>query len=229
MRSKLQFILIAMSFFLHAALAQQVTAPQILENIKRQFESVQDYTVTLKVSVDMERMQIPEMIVTMFFKQPDKVHIESKNFAMIPREAVAFSPVQILQKFDATLVGTEEKDHVTYYRLRLVSKPEKGKPVRESYIIVDGSRWVVTHFESTPTEMRKILVDFEYTTIDTEYILPSKIDARLDAQPPADSTAERMYSPQRLPRKGSIAILYSDYKVNTGLADEIFEKKETKK
>jgi len=38
-----------------------------------------------------------------------------------------------------------------------------------------------------------------------------------------------MYSPQRMPRKGNVTILYSDYKVNTGLSDEIFDKKKEEK
>jgi outer membrane lipoprotein-sorting protein len=111
------------------------------------------------------------------------------------------------------------------YKLRLISKPEKGKPSRESYIWVDGVRWVVIHFESTPSDVRKVAVDLEYETVDGKYALPSKIEARMDAQQPPDSSAEKMYNPQRMPRKGTASIVYSNYKVNTGLPDEIFEKK----
>ena len=107
--------------------------------MSNRFNQVKDYTVTLKVTVDMERMQIPEMLVTIYFKQPDKIHIEAKNFAMIPREAVGLNPAQLVDKFDATIVATEQKGNVTVYKLRLISKPEKVKPVRESYIWVDGT------------------------------------------------------------------------------------------
>jgi outer membrane lipoprotein-sorting protein len=209
--------------------AQPATASEILQNMKRQFESVKDYTATLKVAVDMERMQIPEMVVTIYFKQPDKIHIEAKNFAMVPREVAAINPAQFIDKFDATVVGTQQKENATVYKLRLISKPEKGKPVRESFIWVDGARWVVIHYESTPSDVRKVAVDFEYMSVDGKYTLPSKIEARMDTQQPADSSAERMYSPQRLPRKGTATIIYSDYKVNTGLSDVIFEKKKDSK
>ena len=214
---------------IQSATAQPATAVQILQHMKQQFESVKDYTATLKVTVEMERVQIPEMLVKMYFKQPDKIHIEAKNFAMIPREAVGLNPAQLIDKFDATVVGTEQKENVTVYKLRLISKPEKGKPVRESYVWVDGARWVVTHFETTPSDVRKVAVDLEYETVDGKYMLPSKIDARMETQQSPDSSAERIYSPQRMPRKGSVAIIYSDYKVNTGLSDEIFEKKKSEK
>lgn len=205
---------------------QTPAAAEILQNMKRQFETVKDYTAQLKVTVDMEKMQIPEMLVTVYFKQPDKIHIEAKNFAMVPREIAGMNPAQFIDKFDATVVETSRKENIPVYKLRLLSKPEKGKPIRESYIWVDGARWVVTHFESTPSDVRKVAVDFEYQTVDGKYMLPSKIEAHMDNQQPADSSSEKMYSPQRLPRKGSATILYSDYKVNTGLSDEIFQKKE---
>ena len=209
--------------------AQSISAAQILHNMKERFEPVKDYTVTLTATVNMERMQIPEMVITLYFKQPDKVHIEAKNFAMVPKDAIALNPTQLIDKFDATLVETIRGDNSTMYKLRLISKPEKGKPVRESYIWVDGSRWVVTRLESTPTDVRRIAVDLEYAAIDGKYVLPSKIVARLDTQQPSDSSAERMYSPQRMPRKGNVTILYSDYRVNTGLSDELFEKKREEK
>ena len=210
----------------HSACSQSITAAEILQKMKGQFDLVKDYTATLKVTVDMERMQIPEMLVTIYFKQPDKTHIEAKNFAMVPREVTSLNPAQLIDKFDATVVETRQRDGVTVYKLRLLSKPEKGKPVRESYIWVDGARWVVTHFESTPSDVRKVTVNLEYEVVDGKYTLPSRIEARMDTQQPADSSAEKMYGPQRPPRKGTASIIYSDYKVNTGLSDEIFKKKE---
>ena len=226
-------ILLASALLILAAIqpsaAQTPTAAEILQNMKKQFESVKDYTATLKVAVDMERMQIPEMVVTIYFKQPDKIHIEAKNFAMVPREVAAINPAQFIDKFDATVVETQQKENATVYKLRLISKPEKGKPVRESFIWVDGARWVVIHYESTPSDVRKVAVDFEYMSVDGKYTLPSKIEARMETQQPADSSAEKKFSPQRLPRKGTATIIYSDNKVNTGLSDEIFEKKKDSK
>lgn len=205
--------------------AQQITAEKILQSVKANFDAVQDYTAQLTAKVNMERLRIPEMKVTIYFKQPNKVHIESKNFAMLPREGFALHPSDLLTKFDATLMGTEEKNGALQYKLRLISKPEKGHPPRESFIWIDPSQWTVTHLESTPAEGRKVTVDFEYAKIEGKFILPASLKASFDFEQNPDSPAERIYSPNRIPRKGSVEIFYSDYKVNQGLSDEIFEKK----
>ena len=94
---------------------------------------------------------------------------------------------------------------------------------------MDGARWVVIHYESTPSDVRKVAVDFAYMTVDGKYTLPAKIEAHMETQQPADSSAEKMSSPQRFLEREPLTILYSDYKVNTGLSDEIFQKKEPRR
>ena len=110
MKKNLFMCMVLMVAASQCTLAQSITAAQILQKMKQQFDPVKDYTVTLNATVNMERMQIPEMIVTLYFKQPDKFHIEAKNFAMVPKEAIALNPTQLIDKFDATIAGTEEND-----------------------------------------------------------------------------------------------------------------------
>ena len=107
--------------------AQTPTAADILHNMKKQFETVKDYTAQLKVTVDMERMQIPEMLVKIYFKQPDKIHIEAKNFAMVPREIAGMNPAQFIDKFDATVVETGKKESVPGVQITAPLETGKGE------------------------------------------------------------------------------------------------------
>lgn len=205
--------------------AQQLTADKILQNVKANFDAVQDYTAMLTAKVDMERLRVPEMKVKIYFKQPNKFKTESKNTSFLPKNVMDLNPGDLMKKFDASLMAKEEKDGKTSYKIRLVTKPEKGKQVRESFIWVDAELWTITRLEAFPSEGRKIELLVESTIIDGKFIVPSKISAKFDFEQNPDSLAEKIYSPNRMPKKGTVELIYSDYRVNTGLSDEIFEQK----
>ena len=204
--------------------AQTLTAEKILLNVKANFDAVKDYTVTLTGTVNMERLKVPKMIVKLYFKQPNKFKTESKGTSFLPRTMLDINPTDLLNKFDGSVMGKEISEGRSFYKLRLISKPEKGKQVRESFIWVDESNWTITRLESYPQEGRKIEVLIESIVVDGKFILPSKISASFDFEQKVDSLAER-FNPNRLPRKGSAELTYSDYRVNTGLTDEFFEQK----
>jgi outer membrane lipoprotein-sorting protein len=208
--------------------AQQLTAEKILLNVKANFDAVKDYSAMLTAKVDMERLRVPEMKVKIYFKQPNKFKTESKNTSFLPKNMFDLNPGDLLKKFDASLMGKEEADGKTLYKLRLVTKPEKGKQVRESFVWVDAAQWTITRLEAFPTEGRKIQLNVESTTIEGKYILPLRISATFDFDQNADSLSEKIYSPNRMPKKGSVILQYSDYDVNKGISDEFFEQKQKK-
>ncbi len=212
----------------HLSSAQHITAQKILDNVKTHFDDVNDYSVTLDIKPNIERFNAKEMHLKLFYKQPNKVHIESKGFVMLPKQLFEVTPSQLISKFDPVLIDTKKENGKTIYVLRLISKPEKNRPTIENYITIDGNRWVIVKMQATPAEGRSIDVNFDYTTIDGKYILPSSMMASFNFGGDDDSLA-RMKGFRGVPTKGTVEIQYSDYKVNQGLSDEIFEKKETQK
>ena len=115
------------------AAAQNMTAERILLNVKANFDAVKDYTVTLSGKVNMERLKVPQMNVTLYFKQPNKFKTESRGTSFLPRNILDINPSDLLSKFDGSLMGKESSDGKSLYKVRLVTKPEKGKQVRESF------------------------------------------------------------------------------------------------
>ena len=109
MKRLLVFVFILFSA-LHAQKNGSNDAAGILQKVKQQFDAVNDYTAMLRAKVNMERLKIPEMNVKIYFKQPNKVHVESKNFAMLPKEGFALNPSDLLSKFDATLMTSEVRE-----------------------------------------------------------------------------------------------------------------------
>ena len=228
MRTALTFLLAACLGLAPAAQAQR--AQQIVASVKHRFDDVKDYTVSITASVNLERMKIPEMKATLYFKQPDKIHIESKNFSMLPKEGMGLNPSDMLSKYDATLLKSEMRNSTMCYDLRLVSKAEKGKQVREYFVTVNGDAWVVSHIESFPMPGRKITIDFTHALVDDQYWLPTTISVNYSSEQTDEAAPEPQTGRQRnIPRKGTAFIRYSDYKVNTDLSDDIFDKKKEDK
>ena len=76
---------------------QQQNPDEILNNVKSKLESFDDYQVDLNITVDMEFLRIPDVSSKVYFKQPDKIKLESNDFAVLPKEGVNFSTAQLLK------------------------------------------------------------------------------------------------------------------------------------
>jgi outer membrane lipoprotein-sorting protein len=65
----------------HASVA--ASARQIVERSSRNYDLVSDYTVNARLTVKAPNIHMPETNVVIYFKKPDKVHMECKEgFAM---------------------------------------------------------------------------------------------------------------------------------------------------
>ncbi len=74
------------------SLPKNPTADEIMSNVVKGFEGVNDFIVNISADVNMERAQIPSMHATMYFKRPDKIHFDSPGFLLVPREGLAPNP-----------------------------------------------------------------------------------------------------------------------------------------
>ena len=93
MKKHFIFILLLTSVNLFA---QQKDAVKILDAVKEKFNKVKDYQADVIGKLDISFAKVPDTKATVYFKQPDKVKIDSKGFAMLPKQSVNFSPVEML-------------------------------------------------------------------------------------------------------------------------------------
>jgi outer membrane lipoprotein-sorting protein len=229
-KRKLFYLVIFNTVLQGTITAQQITAEQLLQNVRAEFEKVKDYTATLDIIPNIENISAKETRITLYYKQPNKIHIESKNFVMIPKQLFETNPADLLSKFDATISDTATRNGVVVYTLRLISKPEADRPVHESFVWIDGSHWTITAIETVPMEGRKIRIEFNYTKVDGKYNLPSYIKASLSSSDQQEEkSTPRFHGAPGMPRNGTVEIRYSNYVVNSGLSDEIFENDKKKK
>ena len=213
---------------LHTAFAQIPAGETILRNVERTFGSVEDYTVTLDIVTNIERTKIPPMKVTMYFKQPERVHFVSTGFALLPREGMGTQFGRLTKRYTVDSVSREMREGMPVYRLLLLPRDVRTMGYR-ARMWVDGVRWTPERVEIPQPDGRAMTALFTYVEIDGHW-LPANLQVSFTAGM-QDSTAGAQSGPMERPgagaqrsggRTGSVTIRYSDYRINTGLPDSLF-------
>ena len=220
--------------------AQQQSGVQMLRNVEKVFEQLHDFSAGFEVEVNMEGLRMPKVQGKIYFKKPDKLSIESKNFAMIPREGFMINPTVLLEKYDVTLVGPARRrsggsDSVLglkHHKLQLAAK-EGTTRLRQLFLWVHPQFWTITKMETVPAEGRTMTVTYEYVSINSIPLLksmtakfaslqPEQSDPLLQTNPEFAPRAERM---KRALQSGMFKIVLSEHVINVGISDQQFERK----
>lgn len=196
---------------------------EILQRMEETFRAVRDYTVTLDITVDVERLNVPPMHVTMYFKQPDKVRFSSDGFALLPRESISMNPASLLLKNHVEEVRRDTAGGGTRYRATLRPKDDRTG-LRRMYLTIDGELFLPVAIASPLFDGRTMTAEFTHARFQG-FWLPERVVVTFSSKETAATESSQDERPPRslLPRTGSISVRYSDYKVNAGLSDEIFE------
>lgn len=229
MKTTFVFLLFLSLYFVQQ---QPPSGDEVLRRVEQQLAPVQDYVVDLQVEVNMERLRIPTMKATMYFKKPDKVHFESGSFAMLPREGIAVNPAWLRERFITTVIGIDTLDGVRTQKLQLVAKNVSTR-IRQMFLWVNTDRWTIEKFETIPYQGRSLTVLFHYLRHERGYWLPDTMRATFGFTAPDTSSgsflyqyAPQMNEMQRPPRSGTVTVVYSNYRVNVGLSDDFFRRKD---
>ncbi len=202
----------------------------VLKHIEDLYAGINDYTVTLEVSVNVERVKVPPTKLTMYFKEPDKVHFDATSFAMVPRQAVAFNFGMLRQRYDAeeaveldTVAGHPE------YKVILLPKKDRTK-LRKVQLFVNPLRWTPDSIRIPSLDGRVMAAGITSQLVEGRW-LPAEIIVTFGAAS-GDSTVPNIMeevAPNRRrgqPIGGSATIKYSGYKLNTGLSDDLFKEED---
>lgn len=209
----------------------QTKDPQeILDKVKNKFNTVKDYSVDTRINVDIEYIKVPDMTAKVYFKQPDKMKMDSKGFAMLPKQAFNFSPNNFLLKnYTSVYSGTEMLNGKTLAIIKVIPKSDSSDVVLTTLWIEQESS-IVRKIESTSKKGGTFRIDLSYNS-KTNYPLPSFIKFVFDmpdmggGRKPGINMENSDVKKKDHPGQGIVKIEYSGYKVNQGLSDELFKEK----
>lgn len=214
-------------------LSQSKNPDEIINDVITNFNKVNDYLVDVNIKVDVDFIKVPETKAKIYFKQPDKVHLEAEGFAMLPKNGMEFSPSSLIKK-DYTAIYEQDVDLNGYKTsiVKVIPLGDQGDVIL-STLWIDQKYQVIRKVESTTKTNGTFAIDFSYDD-KLKYPLPSKIvfSFNLDELniPPTISGETTTENPKKKNNhsgsttKGKVIVDYSNYRVNKGITDSIFEK-----
>jgi hypothetical protein len=198
-------------------------AVRYLDAVEKKYSGLKDYVADVNVHFDMETFKTPDMQARLYFKAPDKMKIESKGVFFFPREGGYFNPALFrgddfeIRILEPAVEGNRD------IKLKIVPK-KKERMGREFVLLIDRKENLVREIHTSQFDGRETKAAIEYGRYGP-FELPKHILLVLDI-PSAEPVEKRGFGPfeQKSERiTGTIEITYANYKVNTGLKDEIFK------
>lgn len=213
------------SLVLTGAISAQPKAAEIIKNVQAEFGKVKDYSANLEGKLDIPDMKVPDINAKLYFKQPEKVHIESEQFVMLPKDVVRFNPSMFqAELFDMVVQGTATVDGNECYKVKLLARSDTLR-VQRALLFVDSKRWLIRKAELDPNQGRSTKAKIGYTLVQKKYYLPKQIDIMMDVPPMQFDANQKMkdMSGNSGKKQAVITLKYSNYAVNKGIPDSRFE------
>jgi outer membrane lipoprotein-sorting protein len=205
--------------------AQKKDPDGILDEVVKEFSRIKDYTVQVNVKLDAPFLKVPDTEATIYYKQPDKIHFESERFAMLPKEGLDFSPIGLLKADYTALYLKEEslngEDHSV---IRIIPTEDRGDIIL-STLWVNTSDNKISKVESSTKVSGTFVIELFYNN-DLDYPLPSNMVFHFNFTGKRGKTAPGNNEDNKAENiTGKVYITYTDYQINKGIPDSVFEEK----
>ncbi len=210
--------------------AQSKNPDLILNNVKQAFNKIKDYSVDVRIKVDVSFLKVPEMNAKLFYKQPDKIHIESKGFALLPKDGLYTSPMTFLKNDYTAIYSREEMlNGINASVVKVIPLNDKGDLILTT-LWIDQSKNEILKVESTTKTNGTFTLNLYYGN--SKYPLPDSMAFNFNIDkmkmrqfPPVQTQDDNGGKKNSGMVSGKVFISYANYKVNIGLPDSLFEKK----
>jgi len=224
---------------LTAVICSQEKNPEaILDKVKLEFEKVEDYQVDVKIKVDVDFLKMPDREATIYYKRPDKFHIDSENFAMVPKSGLNFSPLGFLNyKYTAFYEREDTVNGILTSVIKVIPLEGDADVILSSFW-VDMKRNLILKVESSRKPQGTYTIDLKYLKTSEGFWLPSAlvfsftVDRSLISKrfnEPGDSESKEKTKDLEKSETGKVYLNYSNYRLNAGLTNEFFESKNKQK
>jgi hypothetical protein len=228
-------ILVFFLFFGIRATAQTPDAETVINRIKAKLDRVSDYRADITIRLNLDMLKIPEKKAVMYYKRPDKIHFETKGFALIPKKASNFQQRDVFNgKFTALFVRNEVYAGRNLSVIKIIPMDDASDVVL-STVWADALTDRIYRMESVTRNEGSVNLEFVYGN--RPFDLPDAVRITFEvakAELPMGITGD-IESGMNLPgqeeqgksakkSKGTVWVTYENYVVNHGIDDSVFLK-----
>jgi len=226
---KILFLIVLLSI---TVFSQSKNPDEILKNVIKAFEEIEDYIVDVNIKVDVAFLKVPEANAKIYFKQPDKIHMESDGFALLPKQGMNFSPLGFLKTDYTALYDKEiELNGTNVSVVKVIPLNEKSDVILSTFWI-DQTTNRITKVESSKRPSGTFTIDLTYPEDKPDFLLPATMvftfaiegihfPTGITGDSNSESNDEK--KSEEKDKTGKVYISYSNYKINQGFSDDIFE------
>jgi hypothetical protein len=202
--------------------AQQArTASQILTAAQKIHDGIKDYTTDVTVVANIPGLKAPNMKAKVYFKQPDKVHIESRGFTMLPKDMFTFNLRMFdEEKFDLVLQGEEVINGNKCVKLKMLAKSDTLR-IQRVMLFIDAARNLVLRMDIDPKAGSTMTCSLNYAFINNRYFLPDHIYFSMSV--PQMGMHRGSNKDSQPAGQGSVDVRLENYVVNKGIPDSKFK------
>ena len=231
MKIKYLFPLFICSFLLTRVHAQDAVA--LVKRIQENLEKVNDYEADAKFRTEISFLKVPDAVVKVYYKKPDKIKIKNQNgISLVPRETVSISLYSLVNGHYTVLDGGSETVQGFPVRIIKLLPADENAELVLATLYIDVKRVVVLKAKTTTRENGTNEVElfygkflpiglpdriiFSFNTQD--FKLPKGVTFDYD-----DGSAKKKTTEPGKNQRGKIEISYLSYSVNKGLSDSLFK------
>jgi hypothetical protein len=210
----------------------QNSAFELLNLVNSKFKSVHSYKAEIKITTDVRFIKMLPVQATMYFKQPDKLHIETKGIAMLPKQ----SPQFFLNNINETdylciFVNNQLINGINCRGVKVIPLNDNNDLVIAT-LFIDPLNLVLQKAAITSKTNGTIQMNFMYGKY-LKFQLPDEVMFEMDVAKfklpkvvaaDLENTKTIKDDPSKT-KRGKITITYKSYQINPVINDNFFESK----
>jgi hypothetical protein len=216
-------------FFFNQLPAQ--TPQELIDRIKTKLEKVNDYTAKGKLKTNVVFIKAPVSSVKVYFKKPDKMKIVNESgISFIPKGSVNINLAKFISgSGDYAIVDAGIESSTGLRVLKLLPSDENPEIVL-STLYIDEKAELIKKAKNTTRDNGTYELEMSYGKY-AYYGLPDKVIFSFntkDYKLPKGVTFDYDDGAKKKPddslknKKGKVEITYSEYSINKGVAEAIF-------